>query len=335
MNLVCTIRNRNGENEYQNNLLLLKNCGITCLRFNLGKYYGQSGVEKLCYEIMQAKMIIKNLAVILDMPYPGYKERLVCLKNHIFIQENEIIYLKTEKYIEERLLNTIYVHSKEIDVSKGNIIYYDNGEGAFEVIEVISKENVRMRALASFELFDNKSLFWGQIKKEKYIKWIDRVCSIFVPEYMTFSFIESKEDLHDAIIGKEKYGYKIISKIETNVSLKEIENILDNSDGIMLGRGDYCLTSDIETLLKKELFLKKICEDKGKEFYLATGFMSSLNHQYLPSRSDIVDISLAIYLNPTGIILNGDVLRYKTLPRVTDTVNKICEDVAKYSGSVQ
>ena len=108
-------------------------------------------------------------------------------------------------------------------------------------ITIYSKRQIILLALTSFVIKNTKSLSFGRVRKRSINSCIENIIKQVRPHEVAWSFIECKEDLEDIALLKLKYNFKIISKIETQRAVENIENIISLSDGIILGRGDFLL----------------------------------------------------------------------------------------------
>ena len=135
------------------------------------------------------------------------------------------------------------------------------------------------------------------------------------------------KDLEDAKKLKNRYSdILFISKVETEKAMKNLHYIAKFSDQIMLGRGDLIVNSQIHRIMEYELKTKKICNECNCKFMFASGFLNSLKNNYLPSHSDVIDITLAINLNPDYLILNTDLVFSNRFSEAISLINAIKEE---------
>ena len=205
----------------------------------------------------------------------------------------------------------------------GQEIVYNSGEGAFYVSRLGEDSYIEIKALNDFKLISMKSLSLGYIKKESYTNVIYKIFSNTMADSLAFSFVESREDIKEAIKLKEKYKFSLISKIETNQGIENLEEIVNNSNGVMLARGDLCLNAPVEKLGEYQKYLSAQCKSKHREFYIATDFMNSCISNYIPSRSDVIDLLVAISLLPTSIVFNANLVMSSGIKTVIDLLNRI------------
>jgi len=128
-------------------------------------------------------------------------------------------------------------------------------------------------------------------------------------EYLALSFIENGKQLQEIKNKLSNVECKIISKVENNVGVENIEEICDYSDEIMLGRGDLGLFSDLSLFGLTQEKVIKTCQKKSKKILLATDFLSSMENRVFPTRAEIIDVYNAKKSGVDGIVITYGVVR--------------------------
>ena len=147
-------------------------------------------------------------------------------------------------------------------------------------------------------------------------------------DYIAASFVRCKEDVEDVrrlIIQHGKPNVKIIAKIENAEGVKNADEILLASDGIMIARGDMGVEIPFEKLpsIQKELIQK--CHRSGKISVTATQMLESMITNPRPTRAEVNDIANAIYDGTSAIMLSGETAMGKFPVQTTLTMKKIAE----------
>ena len=128
-------------------------------------------------------------------------------------------------------------------------------------------------------------------------------------DYIAASFVRSKEDILairkvlDENGGKD---IKIICKIENQEGLDNIEEIIDNSAGIMIARGDLGVEIPYQKVPLAQKELIKLCNRKGKAVITATQMLETMTHNPRPTRAEVSDVANAIYDRTGAIMLSGE-----------------------------
>lgn len=158
-------------------------------------------------------------------------------------------------------------------------------------------------------------------------------------EWIALSFVKSADDIIEARewLRKRKQKQKdlplVMSKIETKEAICNLSQIVEVSDSVMVARGDLAL----EVSFTKLPFLQKriisVCRSLEKPVVVATGFMDSMCHQPVPSRSEIMDVANAFLDGADGLLLSQEtaVGRYpiKTLEMVSSILLEVRKSFPK------
>lgn len=127
-------------------------------------------------------------------------------------------------------------------------------------------------------------------------------------EYIAQSFVKDASDVRDLRSFLDSVGStsKIISKIERQEALDNLDEIIQASDGIMIARGDLGQAVPIEKLpfIKKDIL--KRCNQAGKPAIVATEMLTSMIDSNSPSRADISDITHAVLDGASATMLSNE-----------------------------
>lgn len=128
-------------------------------------------------------------------------------------------------------------------------------------------------------------------------------------DFIAASFVRSAEDVMEIRkILAEKGGedIKIISKIENMQGVRNIDDIIRVSDGIMVARGDMGVEIPLEDVpVMQKMIIKKVCE-AGKIVITATQMLDSMMKHPRPTRAESTDVANAIYDGTSAIMLSGE-----------------------------
>ncbi len=148
-------------------------------------------------------------------------------------------------------------------------------------------------------------------------------------EYVCISFVKNKEDVKIVrdFIEDEKSDLSIISKIETREAVKNLHEIIEKSDGILVARGDLGVEVPVEKLpiIQKEILRK--ANSHGKLTITATHILHSMVKNDYPTRAEVTDIANAIFDGSDCLMLSNETAVGKHPIKVIDVLDKICKEV--------
>lgn len=128
-------------------------------------------------------------------------------------------------------------------------------------------------------------------------------------DFISASFVRNASDVRDIrkILTENNHPeIKIISKIENVEALGHIQEIVDESDGIMVARGDLGVEIPPEQvpLIQKELI--ELCRKQGKPVITATQMLDSMTHSPIPTRAEVSDVATAINESSDCVMLSAE-----------------------------
>ena len=145
-------------------------------------------------------------------------------------------------------------------------------------------------------------------------------------DYIAASFVRTKQD----VIALRKFlnfhgghNIKIISKIENSEGVANFAEILEESDGIMVARGDMGVEVEYEKLPGLQKRFIKTCYRSGKIVITATQMLESMIHSYNPTRAEITDVANAVFDGTSAVMLSGETAMGDHPARVVEVMAKI------------
>jgi pyruvate kinase len=127
-------------------------------------------------------------------------------------------------------------------------------------------------------------------------------------DYLALSFVRKADDLQllRQHLANKVADIHLIAKIEKAEAWREIDAIIDNSDGIMVARGDLGVEMDVAQvpIIQKELIRR--CQTAGKPVIVATQMLQSMIEQSSPTRAEVSDVANAIFDGTDAVMLSGE-----------------------------
>lgn len=310
----------------------LLDSSVVGIRLNFNKFCGIQDIinwTELADIVMKYKGRYKFLY---DIPYPYNKTRIQDYKlKEKRIRNNEIyeLYFDILEY-SKRQENTILLSSLDEMYSEEDVIYFGDGQGAFEIVKR-EKDKIIVKAITEFEIYKNKSITYGkssiQCNLNEILSLINNVYSS--GDYgCALSLVESSKEVRDfkRLIN---HNIELLAKIETPKSIENLDSIMLEADGVMVARGDLALLNKYYELYFIIEHIIKKGESYGKNLYMATDILQSMDSgRYIPSRSDIMDLS-NIYLSKCDFIILGYNPSESIMKRKISVAGKIHDEIKK------
>ncbi|MCM1370776.1 MAG: pyruvate kinase [Clostridium sp.] len=258
------------------------------------------------------KELNTNVAVMLDINANCMKIDLIN-NNEASLESNSIIRIYSSNILGDETKFSVNYSKIIDDLDIGSIITVDNGSLELSVIEK-NYEYLKCKVMKAGTIYSNSIIHVIGIKpstsflNEKGKKDILYAINKNI-DYIAMSFVNSYEDIlevNDMLIelGNDHIG--IISKIETESSVEDIDEIIKVSDGVIIARGDLGVEIPPERIpgIQKSIISK--CHMAGKISIVATELIPSMEENLTPTRAEVSDIANAVLDGVDAIILSRE-----------------------------
>jgi len=196
-------------------------------------------------------------------------------------------------------------------IKNGCQIFIDDGNIALEVIGR-AKHKLKVKVIAGGLLKEHKGVNIPEARLEfggisqKDIQDI-LFCEKHGVEYIAQSFVRTKKDVLDVRkLFKAGSRCRVVAKIENREGIKNIDEIIKASDGIMIARGDMGVSLPIyEIPIIQKMIIKK-CNHAGKFVITATQMLESMTENLRPTRAEVTDVANAIIDGTDFVMLSAE-----------------------------
>lgn len=221
------------------------------------------------------------------------------------------------------------------NISEGDKILAVNGLLSFKVMKVDGPD-VITKANEDGVFSNRKSLFVPGVKLNvPYLNDLDKQDILWGikngVELIAASFVNSKEDVKTLrkFIQKNGGNMQIISKIESQCGVDNLDEIIEFSDAIMVARGDLGVEVKMERLpeLQKQIIKKTVMQ--GKTVITATEMLESMIENRRPTRAEVTDVANAVYDGTSCVMLSGESANGKNPELAVKMMAQICEETEK------
>ncbi len=279
-----------------------------------------------------------NLAILADLQGPKMRIRDV-ENNEVFLDDNEEFIISTDKGIGVKGKIYIQYANFAMDVNPGERVLVDDGKIVLEVLSTNGINEAIVRVINGGSLSSKKGVNLPNTKislpclTPKDIEDLEFALEHEV-EWVGLSFVRNAADvkqLKDLIAAKKKRT-KVIAKIEKPEAIADFENILIESDAIMVARGDLGVEIPMQEVPLIQKMLVRKCKMASKPIIIATQMMESMITNYNPTRAEVNDVANAIMDGADAVMLSGETSVGKFPVRVIESVQKIIKNVEEYEG---
>lgn len=153
-------------------------------------------------------------------------------------------------------------------------------------------------------------------------------------DFIALSFVRSPNDVVELkqLIEEKGAHAQVISKIEDQEGVKNLDEIIRVSDGVMVARGDLGVEIPIEELPIVQRRIIKKCALEGKRVIVATHLLESMIHNPSPTRAEVTDVANAVYEEADAIMLSGETAIGAYPVRCVEMLDKISRRIEASGG---
>ena len=330
--IVCTIGSVTESVETLTDLL---NRGMNVMRLNFshGDYEEHGTRIKNFRQAMSETGIRAGL--LLDTKGPEIRTMSLEDGKDVSIKAGQKFTFTTDQSVvgnSERVAVTYENFAKDLKV--GDMVLVDDGLIELDVIEIKGNEGICI-AKNNGDLGQKKGINLPNVSvnlpalSPKDIEDLKFGCQNNI-DFVAASFIRKADDVRQVRkVLKENGGERIqiISKIESQEGLDNFDEILAESDGIMVARGDLGVEIPVEEVPCAQKMMIRKCNRAGKPVITATQMLDSMIKNPRPTRAEANDVANAILDGTDAVMLSGETAKGKYPLAAVDVMHKIAKKV--------
>ncbi|MFL1671539.1 pyruvate kinase [Paenibacillus dendritiformis] len=326
--IVCTI-GPSSESLENIKKLIMAGMNVARLNFSHGDFdeHGNriKNIRQACSELN------KTVAILLDTKGPEIRTGKLAVEPIDLVQD-EYVTLTTEEILGDK--DRISVTYKELpqDVEVGSTILIDDGLIGLSVVDIQGTE-IKCKIVNGGTIKSKKGVNVPGVKislpgiTEKDANDIRFGIEQGI-DFIAASFVRKAGDVMEIrnLLEENNAGHiQIISKIENQEGVDNLDEILEVSDGLMVARGDLGVEIPAEEvpLVQKRMIEK--CNLAGKPVITATQMLDSMQRNPRPTRAEASDVANAIFDGTDAIMLSGETAAGKYPVESVLTMSRIAE----------
>ena len=331
--IVCTIGPASSSEEV---FAEMCKAGLNVARLNFSHGTHEEHQQKFDMIHKVRKALGLPIAIMLDTKGPEY--RICTFKNKkILLQDGDAFTFTTRQVEGDGTIVGVSYAGLANDLSVGDTVLVNNGLVIFTV-ERIEGTEIHCRVVVGGELSDRKSMsFPHKVLEQVYLSEQDKDDLLFGiqnnVDYIAASFVSCRQDLIDLkefLHANGGDGIDIIAKIENRTGIDNIEEICEECDGIMIGRGDLGVEVPFTELPALQKYIITKCRLLGKRVITATEMLESMITNPRPTRAEISDVANAVYDGTSAVMLSGESAAGKYPVETVRTMAEIVEETEKH-----
>jgi pyruvate kinase len=301
--IVCTLGPSSATSEVIGSLL---DAGMSVARINFSHGTHETHARTIAIVRQLAADRKRPVAILGDLQGP--RIRIGDLESSVTVGPGDEVILCDETTCSGTDLPVTYTDIAR-DVKVGDRVLIDDGLIELVVLD-IKAQRVVTRVLHGGEIRSHKGMNLPGVQvSAPSITDKDRADAKFAVEqrldYLALSFVRRAEDLAALreLIPKDLL---VISKIEKDSALDDIENIIRASDGIMVARGDLGVELPFEEVPLVQKRLIRLANQLGRPVITATQMLESMIHNPRPTRAEASDVANAVFDGADALMLSGE-----------------------------
>ena len=269
----------------------------------------------------------KSIAIMQDIQGP--KIRTGISQEGTFLEAGQVIELTSKE--SNSTDKSIFINYENLltDIKPGERIFIDDGQVVMRVIELNGKKMTANIEIGG-ELRDNQGVAFPDSKlsvsaitlKDKEDLAYGKKIGV---DIVAVSFVRKASDITEVKALVES-NIKIIAKIELKEAMKNLDSIIDESDGVMVARGDLGVQLPLEQVPFAQKKILDTANYKGKISITATEMLQSMKISFRPTRAEVTDITNAILDGTDAVMLSAETSIGNHPNNVVKVMASICEE---------
>jgi pyruvate kinase len=307
--------------------------GMNVARLNFSHGSHKEHLKKIRKIRKASKALKTRVGIMLDTRGPEL--RLGYFSDEVRLSKGQEFTLTSEQLRGNQERASINHPHVLAGLKKGDVVLVGDRAEKMQVVAP-GKTQARLKALQAIELSSRRRLAFPDCRlKLPALSKKDRQDLAFGArhgvDFVAASFVRKASDVKEIknILKKHGSHAAVIAKIENREGVKNANAIINESDGVMVGRGDLGIEMPLQQvpLIQKKLVLK--CRRRGKPVIIATQMLESMIGNPKPTRAEVSDIAQAVWQGTSAVMLSGETAVGKYPVKAVEVMSKVAAEAEK------
>ncbi|MDP4685101.1 MAG: pyruvate kinase [Crocinitomicaceae bacterium] len=306
------------------------------LNFSHGAYEDHQKVIETIRELNEETGL--NVAILADLQGPKIRTNEM-ENNGVLLENGSEVLIVTEKVLGTAQKFSINYAQLPQDVQPGERILLDDGKLALEIVKTDGKKLITAKVIHGGILSSKKGVNFPNTKismpslTPKDLEDLSFALDQNV-DWIGLSFVRSARDIIELkhIIASRKCKAKVVAKIEKPEAIDDIDQIIKESDALMVARGDLGVEVPYQSVPIIQKMLINKCIIHAKPIIVATQMMESMITNISPTRAEVNDVANAVLDGADAVMLSGETSVGKFPIEVIKTMSNIVTEMEKFDG---
>jgi pyruvate kinase len=316
--------------------MIIEGVDVCRLNFSHGSYEQHEAAINTIRELNIE--LNTNTAILVDLQGP--KIRCNEMENNgVELIKDESVTITTDKRIGTKEHFSINYKDLPKDINPGEKILLDDGKLCIEIVSTNKIDTMIGKVVHGGILSSKKGVNLPNTKislpslTEKDQKDLDFALKHNV-DWVGLSFVRTARDIIELkhLVAQMKVKTKVIAKIEKPEAINDIDEIISETDGLMVARGDLGVEIPYQNVPLLQKMLIKKCMEHAKPIIVATQMMESMISNASPTRAEVNDVANAVLDGTDAVMLSGETSVGKYPIETIRTMSNIVKEMESFEG---
>lgn len=316
--------------------MMLEGMNVCRLNFSHGAYEQHEAVIHTIRELNIELSL--HTAILVDLQGP--KIRCDEMENNgVELVKDAYVTISTDKRLGTKDHFSINYKDLPKDINPGEKILLDDGKLCIEIVSTNKVDTMEGKVIHGGILSSKKGVNLPNTKislpslTEKDRKDLEFALAQNV-DWVGLSFVRNARDIIELkhLIAQTNAKAKVIAKIEKPEAIQDIDEIIAETDGIMVARGDLGVEIPYQNVPLIQKMLIKKCMEQAKPIIVATQMMESMISNASPTRAEVNDVANAVLDGTDAVMLSGETSVGKYPVETIRTMSNIVKEMESFDG---